>query len=80
MEMPVPRVRNVTLRRFAFQLTPLVTDGRTDGLKLMLIAADIGCQVSALFDRAEFVNIATAGMTMLDVADATEGGETHDEN
>jgi FAD/FMN-containing dehydrogenase len=50
-----------------------------DGLELILRAADTGLQVSARFERSEFVNLATAGLALLDAADATElteGGET----
>lgn len=49
-----------------------------DGLELVLIAADTGLKVSARFERSEFVNLATAGLRILDAADATEipeGGE-----
>ena len=49
-----------------------------DGLELILRASDTGVQVSARFERSEFVNLATAGLRILDAADATElseGGE-----
>lgn len=50
-----------------------------DGLELLATARDTGLTVSLRLERGEFVNIATAGLSMLDAADATEipeGGET----
>ncbi len=81
VEMPVvtARVRRVVLRRFLFSLTPIGGAGGTDGLELELVAADTGLTVSVRFERSEFVNIATAGLQMLDEADGaepTEGRET----
>lgn len=49
-----------------------------DGLELRVMARDTGLYVSLRFERGEFVNLATAGLQVLDRADATElprGGE-----
>jgi len=80
-------VRRILLRDFAYRLGPLRsgsngTLGRfagegVDGLELELTARDTGLQISLRFERGEFVNVATAGLQMLDAADAatdsTEG-------
>jgi hypothetical protein len=54
-------------------------EGRpVDGIELSFAADDLGLTVSLRFERGEFVNLATAGLRMLDAADATElpeGGE-----
>lgn len=74
------QLRGVTLREFDFSLAPLwplEPSDPVDGLELRLRARDTGLVVSLRFERGEFVNIATAGLTMLDAADAateTNGG------
>jgi hypothetical protein len=84
-------LRAIVLRRFTFELHPLreswqrVSEdygppmrGPVNGLELRAVAVDTGLKVSLRFERGEFVNIATAGLHMLDAADAlatdTEGG------
>jgi hypothetical protein len=55
-------------------------EGRpVDGIELTITPNDLGLTVSLRFERGEFVNLATAGLRILDAADATElpeGGET----
>lgn len=66
---------------FDFMLRPLGTPGTAEvqGLALDVVPRSRRVQVSLLFDRSEFVNIATAGLAMLDAGDAaadeTGGGE-----
>lgn len=57
---------------FDFMLRPLGTPGTSEvqGLALDVIPPSGRVQVSLLFDRGEFVNIATAGLAMLDEGDA----------
>lgn len=69
----------VTLRDFDFRLAPLyngfpveVAPNPIDGLELLAVAKDTGLRVSLRFERGEFVNVATAGLAMLDAGDATE--------
>lgn len=81
-------LRRIVLRNFAYRLGPLHAGadeglGRFPGLgaapagvELELTARDTGLQISLRFERGEFVNVATAGLQMLDAADAagsTEG-------
>lgn len=69
------------LAGFSFMLRPLgePASGRLDGLALDVVPQSERFQVSLLFERSEFVNIATAGLAMLDAGDEaserTEGGE-----
>ncbi len=81
-------LQRVVLRDFTFNLRPLywwrpmpigdLPAGQgVDGLELVAVAKDTGLIVSLRFERSEFVNIATAGLQMLDAADAatdTRGG------
>jgi hypothetical protein len=83
-------LRAIVLRRFTFELHPLRESWQrvsedyeqpglpVNGLELRAVAVDTGLKVSLRFERGEFVNIATAGLHMLDAADAlatdTEGG------
>lgn len=82
MELELVFQRRILLRDFAYRLGPLTAEsdgmlGRfagaaVDGLELELTARDTGLQISLRFERGEFVNVATAGLAMLDAADATE--------
>jgi hypothetical protein len=69
----------VMLRNFEYRVAPLFFSRDTpyaypaaNGIELVLKARDTGLEVVLRFDRSEFVNMATAGLTMLDAADATE--------
>jgi hypothetical protein len=74
-------LQRVTLRDFGYELLPLAAGPpwNMNGLELVATARDTGLRVSLRFDRSEFVNIATAGLAMLDQADEAtetqEGGE-----
>lgn len=83
-------LQRVILRDFDYCLAPLLglelrpgvfvreLDGMgAGGLELEATAKDTGLRVSLRFERGEFVNLATAGLAMLDAADeATRGGDT----
>lgn len=71
-------LKGVVLRNFLFTVEPLYGGGLppypVDGLGLRFIAQDTGLVVSLRFERSEFVNLATAGLQMLDAADEIQGG------
>lgn len=79
------KLRRVLLRDFDYRLGPrmaepeLVAPGvyrnpgaGVDGLELLVRARDTGLEIVLRFERGEFVNVATAGLAMLDLADAAE--------
>lgn len=75
-------LRGVLLRDFEYRLEPLegiearpgVWVAGAGGLELLAVARDTGLKVSLRFERSEFVNLATAGLAMLDAADEKTGG------
>lgn len=77
-----PPEQVMALAGFDFMLRPLGTPGTAEvqGLALDVVPRSRRFQVSLLFDRGEFVNIATTGLHMLDAADEVAsrggGGET----
>lgn len=77
------QLRAIVLRDFEYGLRPLLglelrpgvyvreAEGLgAGGLELVAVAKDTGLKVSLRFERGEFVNLATAGLAMLDAADA----------
>lgn len=75
------QLQRVTLRDFDYRLEPLrgpvevrsaVFAEGVKGLELEVTARDTGLRVSLRWERFEFVNLATAGLAMLDAGDAAD--------
>lgn len=64
----------LTLRDFLFDLTMIYGPEGPTGLRVRINAPGLAHRLSILFDRSEFVNLATAGLHALEVADGDTYG------